>query len=153
MIILVYLSWQVISMYDLKQLIEMFDIPERTIRRHIKLGFLEGEKVKNKWLYTNENIKKYLDRVEVRKTLKNKSILAVNDYFYGFSRNSEDVCIIKHFKGLDSNKILELSNFINSMTSPFKFSINPIGNSHTVVFIGDLADSERLLEYFMENTL
>ncbi len=137
-------------MYDLKQLIEMFDIPERTIRRHIKLGLLEGEKIKNKWFYSNDDIKKYLDRVEVRKTIKNKAILGVNDYFYGFSRNSEDICIIKHFKNLSSSKIIKLSSFINTLSKPFKFSINPIGKAHSVVFIGDFEDTERVIKYLKE---
>lgn len=137
-------------MYDLKQLIEMFEIPERTIRRHIKSGLLIGEKKKNKWFYSEEDIKKYLDNPEVSKTIRNKSIIGMNDYFYGFSKNSNDICLIKHIKGMNPRMLKNFSSFINNSKKPFKFSLTPLGMSHTMIFIGDITDALNVLNFIKD---
>lgn len=46
-------------MFTLKEVMEMSNIPERTIRRHIKLGLLKGEQLGGTWRFSEEDLTNY----------------------------------------------------------------------------------------------
>lgn len=50
---------EVMNMFTLKEVMEMSNIPERTIRRHIKLGLLKGEQLGGTWRFSEEDLTNY----------------------------------------------------------------------------------------------
>ncbi len=46
--------------YTLKDIEEILHVKERTLFRYLKEGLLKGSKMGGKWLFTNEDIKKFL---------------------------------------------------------------------------------------------
>lgn len=53
-----------LKIYDVKQLSEMLNIQERTVRKLFNEGVLKGKKLGRKWYITAEALKEYFEQEE-----------------------------------------------------------------------------------------
>lgn len=134
-------------MYTLKNIMEMLNIPERTIRRHIKLGLLKGDKVGGTWRFSEHDIHQYFSRDMTRKTQRHNHINEVMDYLNGISKEGEELMIIKQIKKLSLKQKLSLSAYISDFKNPFYFNLEEKGDQDVVTFKGSEEQNQKLLAF------
>jgi hypothetical protein len=78
-------------MYDLKEIMNMISIPERTIRRHLKEGLLLGTKVGGVWKFSDEDVVNYLGTSKVSKLINDTALKELIDYYNGFISDQSEV--------------------------------------------------------------
>jgi hypothetical protein len=132
-------------MFRLKDLMMMFDIPERTIRRHIKIGLLKGKKVGGSWRFSEEDIRRYLDNSKSIASTKKRFLAKVNDFFNGFTMKKNDMLISINHSLLSSDHIKTLTSFVSEFEEKFFFGINSISNQHNITFIGHPENAIKLI--------
>jgi len=137
----------VMIMYRLQDLMMMFDVPERTIRRHIRIGILNGVKIGGTWRFTEDDIKNYLSNSYIRESTRKRFLERVNEFLYGLSANKSDifVSVNKHLD--DQAQIERLTNFVNTFENTFFFDASSAGKDYVISFIGNKKDAIRLLDY------
>lgn len=86
-------------MYSLRDIMEMFKIPERTIRRHIKEGILVGSKIGGVWKFTQDELTSYVGTNKVQKHISDEGFKEITDYYRGFVEDKSEVVymFIKQF--------------------------------------------------------
>lgn len=125
----------------------MFDLPERTIRRHLNKGFLRGEKIKNKWYFLEENIQEYFNQNKIRKKYKRDSLLSIENYINGFKGKDSDVCLLRRIRITSKKELNKITSFVNQFEGSFYFRINDYNNYFVVQFIGESNAAFSLNEY------
>jgi len=51
--------------YKISDLMTMFNLSERTIRRHLREGILKGKKIGGSWRFDEKDISEYLDNPKI----------------------------------------------------------------------------------------
>lgn len=133
-------------MYKLKDVMEMLDIPERTIRRHIKDKLLQGNKVGGIWFFTDEQIGNYLSNETIRITQKRTMVKKIIDYTNGFSQNKNDVVISINSRLLTKEELTDITSSINVSKHPFQFTATIVSGKHNIMFIGQPVDANTLMK-------
>lgn len=137
-------------MYTLKDIMKMLEIPERTIRRHIKEKLLVGSKVGGVWKFTIDDLKSYMSDDRVSKHLINNGFKVVNDYYNGLIQDKSEVVYLmtREFKSLDS-----MESFLQ-VTKLFKYKFSIIGHgslkSYRYTFKGRQSDVTILMKWSEE---
>lgn len=122
-------------MYKLTDIIEMFEISERSVRRHLKLGILKGTKVKGQWEFTESELEDYLSHPMMDAVIRLKSSREVAEYIKGLM-NPELILVSKNLKKITNKEIKELSKKISSITGPMKFTLKKESGHINVLFFG-----------------
>lgn len=52
------------ELYDVKELSKLLDVQEKTIRKYLKEGSLQGRKLGRKWYVTADSLKAYFQHPE-----------------------------------------------------------------------------------------
>lgn len=134
-------------MFNLKDLMTMFNIPERTIRRHLKTKVLTGTKVGGTWRFTEEDLYNYLDK-PIMKDIKAKNRLGkIINFLNGFHADEEAVIVITEKQKNDTRSNVAFSSFVNTLNHPFTFDMGKSGGRYIVTFAGTKADAVKLLDY------
>lgn len=134
-------------MYNLKDLIQMLKIPERTIRRHIKEGLLVGTKIGGLWKFTQEEIESYIGKEKVQKHLKDEGFKDLTDYYRGHIEDKSEVVymLIKGFNDADITKeFLKVTKLFNNK---FSMSANSNGIDTCFTFRGQPHDVTILMKW------
>ncbi len=134
-------------MFKLKEVMEMLNIPERTIRRHIKLGILKGEKVGGVWRFSEDNLSKYFSNATVMKSQSAVKYTEIFDYINGISKHGNDIAIIKQLNKLNLLKNKKLSQYVSSFADPFYFNIDTKFGKSVIVFKGSEKNAIELIGY------
>ncbi len=134
-------------MYKLKDLMSMFDVSERSLRRHIRIGLLKGQKVGGSWRFTEEDIANYLDDSIVRKTSRKNFLIRMNEYMCGFTKNNDDILISLNKPLLDSDTVKKLTDLAGTFEHAFHFDISVFGNVHNISFIGNKDDGDKIIVF------
>ena len=134
-------------MYRLQDLMKMFDIPERTIRRHLKQEILKGVKVGGAWRFSEGDIQEYLNRSDIRDTLTKNAIRQVMDYMYGISPLNDKILISKNVKKINQRDKQKITEFMASIGKEFRLHINHQGIYDNIVYIGDYASVQKVLDF------
>lgn len=137
-------------MYKLNDLIKMFSVPERTIRRHLKEGYLKGNKIGGTWRFDEGDINEYLGNKKIHNTHERAAFMNVIDYFNGFSSNEEEVCVMTSFNKKSISNSKKLSLFVSTLTPPFYFNIRESNKKQVVVFKGLINDAKLVLNKVSE---
>ncbi len=127
-------------MYRLQEIMQMFDVPERTIRRHLKLGILTGTKVGGSWRFNDSDIENYLNQTVIRTSHSKNAMNKVYDFMNGISPFSNFTMISLNFSQLSKLQMEQLTNFVNALDKAFYFNVSPHSNTQNVVFIGENED-------------
>ena len=113
--------------YDINQLALITGFTTRTLRNHINMGLLEGEKIDGKWTFTSEEVDRFMDQDFVKQALKSKRNAQVFDFLADTSKKSNKICTVLDF-AVDNEEAMEISKFfVDAMNSgvsgvEFKFS-------------------------------
>ncbi len=137
-------------MYNLKELMQMLKIPERTLRRHLKEGLLVGTKVGGIWKFTQEEIEGYIGKEKIQKHIKDEGLKDIMDYYRLHVEDKSEVVfmLIKKFNDITTVKqFLEVTKRFNH-----KFSLNSNRNgSYTcIAFKGQPNDVMILMKWSEE---
>lgn len=132
-------------MYKLKDLIKMFSIPERTIRRHLRDGVLEGTKIGGSWRFDESNIRDYLGNSVIKAKVKQVVFGEVFDYLNGFG-NSDSICTIHQVPIGKMNNRKIVSRITENMSSKFYFNLRQVNQKDVVTFIGSIEDAKYLMD-------
>ena len=67
-------------MYNLKEVMGMFKMGERTLRRYLKEGILEGSKIGGVWRFSEKQIEDFLQVNDQLSKVKRETSRLVNDF-------------------------------------------------------------------------
>lgn len=134
-------------MYRLKELMKMFDIPERTIRRHLKTGLLRGTKLGGLWIFSDEDVKNYLNLSSVKQAVRRNFNSKVQAYLNGFSQIKNSTLISFNLPELSKNQLYELTDFVNAFSEEFSLNVQSSSHVSNISFIGHRRDTFKLIEY------
>lgn len=134
-------------MYTLKHVMEMLSIPERTIRRHMKLGLLKGEKVGGTWRFSEEDLFSYFSNHTLQKTKNSVKLNEIFDYLHGLSKEGEDIMFIKQISNLSLSQKKDLSLYVNQFKPPFYFNLETKSDKTIITYKGNDDDAKQLIEH------
>jgi len=134
-------------MYNLKDVMKMLDVPERTMRRHIKEGLLNGTKIGGVWKFSQENLIDYVGNTKIQKHIVDTGLKEISDYYFGFV---EEHNVISYMFIMNFDKKESTKDFVK-VTEQFKsaFSLRGHGPTHKHVysFIGTKEDLLTLIDW------
>jgi excisionase family DNA binding protein len=133
-------------MFKLKDIMEMLNIPERTIRRHIKLGILKGEKAGGTWRFSENDLHAYFSSKTILQANKHVKTNEVFDFINGISKEGEEIMIIKQVSKLSISNNKYLSAVVSTFDSPFYFNLDTKMNKTIITFKGNEKDALKLIE-------
>jgi excisionase family DNA binding protein len=134
-------------MFKLKDIMEMFDIPERTIRRHISMKVLNGTKVGGQWRFTEEDIKEYLDKPTMKKFIEKTNMHHLFDFINGFNVQEDTVLVMMHKNNNNVKTNAFLTNYVTNFKGPYKFHIGKSSQGSLITFIGSKDNGIDLIKY------
>jgi len=137
-------------MYKLKDIMEMLSIPERTIRRHMKLGLLKGEKIGGTWRFSESNVFDYFSKNTLQKTQNTIKLNEIFDYLHGISKEGEEIMFIKQIPKLTLSQKKDLSLYVNRFKPPFYFNLETKHEKTIITFKGSEADSKMFMDYLSQ---
>jgi hypothetical protein len=132
-------------MYTLSDLMMMFKIPERTIRRHLKLGLLKGAKIGGVWRFTEDDILHYTQTKSIQDNLNKQTLHLIIDTYNGVK--GSDLVLIIPIKKTTKVKLAALSLEVSSYKEPFTFDVKLEGSKHIITFKGHEQDGVKLIHY------
>lgn len=137
-------------MYNLKDIMEMFQIPERTIRRHIKEGILVGRKVGGIWEFSKKELEDYLGKEKLQKYIVDKGFKEISDFYGGYIKNNDEVIymLIKNFELKSSIK--RFMGVTSLFEHNFTFNCHKAIGSFRYVFKGQTSDVLILMKWSEE---
>ncbi len=133
-------------MYTLKEVMNMMSMPERTIRRHIKLGILPGTKVGGTWRFTEEDISYYLSNQTIAHTQEHKRLNEILDQIHGISSIDNQILVIKQLPKLSLNRQKDISLLASNAKDSMYFHLNREMDKTIVTFKGSEVDTLNFLE-------
>lgn len=142
-----YTEIEVIIVFKLKDIMEMLSIPERTIRRHINMGLLKGEKVGGTWRFSEDDLFRYFSDQTVQKTRNHIKLNEIFDYLHGISKEGEEMMFIKQVTKLSLTQKKDLSLYVNQFKAPFYFNLEPKGDKNVITFKGSDENAKQLIDY------
>lgn len=128
-------------MFRLSDVMQMLDIPERTIRRHIKDGILKGTKVGGTWRFSEEDIANYLENSHIKKNQRKSAFSKIMEYMSDFNTDRKDVVFIKNIEKLNYSKSTKLSMVTKNLKNPLYFNMTNSGKVSTITFRGNEEDA------------
>lgn len=134
-------------MYKLKDIMEMLNIPERTIRRHLKDGLLKGNKVGGTWRFEESDLFEYFSQTTLQKTKTTIKLNEIFDFLHGISKKGEDIMFIKQVPKMTLSQKKDLSLYVNRFKPPFYFNLEAKGEKTIITFKGTDDDSKELIDY------
>ena len=82
-------------------------LTDRTIRSHIAVGFLQGEKINGLWHFTPEQVDAFLRHPAVRPGILAKNNAIIYDFLADGKKKEPSVCFILDLPGEDTKKCTE----------------------------------------------
>ena len=137
-------------MYNLKDVMEMLKIPERTIRRHLKEGALKGTKIGGVWKFTQEDLKNYLKSNSVQKQIRDEGFREIISYYNGYVENKTDV-LFMFIKSFDEHaKFERFMDVTKLFEKEFSFNSQNSHNLYVYSFKGQTSDLLILMKWSEE---
>jgi len=133
-------------MYKLSDLMNMFSLPERTIRRHLADGTLKGKKIGGSWRFDDEDIRDYLDNPRIRLTNERNNIKEIMDYVNGLTHHKNEMLFVVNLGNIPDLSIDNLTQIVNQMQNQFYFNVTSHGSDKVMTFIGVESDVITLIK-------
>ena len=93
--------------YNLNELAMITSLTTRTLRNHLRLGTLNGEKVDGAWRFTPEDVDAFMAQAAVRKSIQANHNAVVFDFLADTLKPQNRACVILDYAvdGLEAAKI------------------------------------------------
>lgn len=98
------------QMYTLKELALITGFTTRTLMNYMNLGLLKGEKEENKWVFSNEQVKKFTEDPNVRPGIETKDKAILFD-FMAEEKKDADTALIMLDKPMEKDEAEKLGRF------------------------------------------
>ena len=128
---------------------EMFSLSERTVRRHLQEGILQGTKVGGSWRFSDEDLRQYLDSKTMRKSIQKTALLELYDYFNGYGKPG-DALVMKKIPQSYYDNLDAITDIVNQFEHPFYMNMSSSETNKVLVFRGCEEDAIILLESIKE---
>ena len=133
---------QMNTMYVLKDLMDITQLSERTLRRYLEQGLLQGTKVGGSWRFSEDDVKRFIDSQKFSKEIATQA----SDDVKRFIRREYDTdthrgrgCVILDFNEPDDVLFKEIRDVVMKTSTKFKgfkMKMFPEENYVRVVLIG-----------------
>ena len=131
---------QMNTMYVLKDLIEMTQLSERTLRRYLEQGLLQGTKVGGSWRFSEDDVKRFIDSQKFSKEIATQASDDVKRFIRReYETDAHRGCVILDFNEPDDALFKEIREVVmktSTMFKGFKMKMFPEENYLRVVLIG-----------------
>lgn len=93
--------------YTIGHLTQFTGLTDRTIRKYISTGLLNGEKINGLWHFTPEQVDAFLSDPNVRPSILAKKNALVYDFMLDRKKADPEICLILDLPGADAQAVTE----------------------------------------------
>lgn len=111
-------------------------LSDRTIRRHLAAGFLEGEVVNGLWHFTQEQVEAFLRHPGVRPGILAKQKGIIFDFMTETHRKEQEMCVVWDLPGADAEAVTDYFHYAIGPQDNFRFSFDSISGTPRVILKG-----------------
>ncbi|MBR6524622.1 MAG: helix-turn-helix domain-containing protein [Clostridia bacterium] len=135
--------------YNLNQVAMFTGLTTRTLRNHLKLGVLKGEKIDGNWCFTAEDVEAYLKEPTIQQSISAKQHAIIYDFLTDAFKKENRICTIMDFP-VSVEEAMDISKFFCEIISEFGCDVEFrfINERNFARFI--LAGSEEQVSTFMK---
>lgn len=142
------------EIYTIQDLCLLTGFTDRTLRNHIALGNLEGEKVGNLWQFTPQQVENFLQLPQVWSGIQAKKNAIVYDFLRSKSKKAPRMCVILDLPGKDAQEVsAHFCRAVSRYDTPedeLCFSSEQTGGCPRIILKGSWDDVMALLTDFYE---
>ncbi len=142
--------------YLISHLVLITGLTDRTIRKHIASGILQGEKINGLWHFTPEQVEHFICHPAVHPSILAKNNAAIYDFLLDDRKTACEACMILDLPGRNKKAAAEYFCYrINSQEyHNIRFSFDGVAKIPRIILKGDAAEVLRLVnEYEKEYPL
>lgn len=102
--------------YDINEISTMTAMTTRTLRTYLKQGILTGTKENGKWMFSEQDIRKFFDSDYVKQGLQIKNHAIVADFVRNLKKEESSACLIYDVPGEEETQkelCRKVLNYIN----------------------------------------
>ncbi len=125
--------------YTIGHLTQFTGLTDRTIRTHLQLGFLQGEKINGIWHFTAEQVEEYIQNPAVAPSVQAKANGLVYDFLLNQKKTATQACIILDLPNTDPQTVADHFCYAicNGPYSGLQFSFRHLKGAPRVILTGD----------------
>lgn len=125
--------------YLINHLVLFTGLTDRTIRKYISAGILEGEKINGLWHFTPEQVERFNRNPAVRPSILAKNNGLVYDFLLNDKKSREESCLVLDLPGADRRVIAEYFCYeiSNGGYQNIRFSFDGVGGTPRVILTGE----------------
>lgn len=140
------------ELYTIQDVALITGLTDRTLRNHLALGNLEGEKAGSAWQFTPQQVDAFVKLPQVWPGIQAKKNAIVYDFLLTKSKKTRKMCVILDLPGEDSKKVSSyFCRQISARPSPeeeLSFSFEAAGGCPRIILRGGADEVMALLEEF-----
>lgn len=125
-------------------------LTDRTIRKYISIGLLEGELINGVWHFTPEQVEAFVRHPAVRPSILAKHNAHVYDFLAETKKSASQVCMILDLPGKDHKELME--HFCGAIRErdlhDFRFSFDSISGIPRIILRGHTDEVLELVNSF-----
>ena len=139
--------------YLIRHLVLFTGLSDRTIRKYISSGILQGEIINGLWHFSSEQVENFIRHPAVRPSILAKSNSAVYDFMMDNKKKHCEACLIVDIPGGDQKEIAEYFCYeiSNKGYRNIWFSFDGVSGVPRVILKGDTVEVLRLANVFMQD--
>lgn len=139
--------------YLIYHLVLLTGLTDRTIRKYISVGILEGEKINGLWHFTSEQVETFIRHPSVRPSILAKNNSAIYDFLVDNKKEHCEICMILD---IPENKTKEIAEYFcyrisNENFQNIHFSFDGVEKVKRVILKGNMAEVLRLVNSFAQS--
>jgi len=124
-------------LFKTKDIIDMFDLSERTVRRHMRIGLLKGTKRSGIWVFSEDDIEKYLS-CNILKDIVNLRLIRNYTMFLNGTNNLSKLTMISvNLSNTSDHVMKEISKKVGMFNNPMDFKCVKKSNHWNLTFYGN----------------
>ena len=138
------------ELYLISHLVLITGLTDRTIRKYLAQGLLEGEQINGIWHFTPEQVEAFLAHPAVRPSILAKHNGIVYDFLMQDKRTQKESCLILDLPGEDCKAAGEYFSYTisNGDYRNIRFSFDGVGTTPRVILSGDAEAVLRLVNTY-----
>lgn len=138
--------------YLISHLVLLTGLTDRTIRKSISSGILQGEKIDGLWHFTPEQVEGFVRHPAVRPSILAKHHAAVYDFLLDDQKNDDEICVVLDCPGRNRKEMAEFfcCRINNGPYHNIRFSFDGAAGTPRITLTGNSAEVLRLVNGFMD---
>ena len=96
--------------YNINQVAMITGLTTRTLRNHLKLGILKGEKIDGNWSFTEEELEAYIADPNIRQAIASRQHAVIYDFLADEYKKANRICTILDFP-VSAEEAMEIAAF------------------------------------------